>query len=582
MKQKTNRPFSSVVWAVAALAVALGCGASDTGLATGTRRVVELRVSPGGASMFAPFAPQERAAARILAITREVADLRDDDAVAGILLRADTAGLTRSDIQEITTALGSFRQSGKYVLAYALGPGNAGYTLACAADRIVVPPTAVVDLTGLTAGVMFYKELLDKVGVRADFVRAGEYKSAVEPYTRSDMSAPHREMVERLLDDLYRQMTTAIVNGRGFSLDVAGDIIDGGPYTAREALAAGLVDDLAYEDELGELLDSLVGEDVQLTRAPAADSHSGGMTAFMRALQDAAGGRAVRASPNDKIALVHVDGVITTGRAAGFVSSGVASSGLVSRAIREAAEDATVKAIVLRVNSPGGSALASDIIWRAVVEAAKAKPVIASMGSVAASGGYYVAMGADHILADPGTVTGSVGVFGGKLDLGGLYDKIGVRREVVTRGRNANIYGDVGGFTDSERERVRAIIDGIYADFVTKAAQGRGMEFDDMDALARGQVWTGVEAERNGMIDEVGGLRRAFAVAKIHAGYSDDREFELLELPTMPSIWDRLGGDEWSLAAWALGGRHAVRVDAWRALAGERAFALMPFELSFR
>jgi protease-4 len=277
-----------------------------------------------------------------------------------------------------------------------------------------------------------------------------------------------------------------------------------------------------------------------------------------------------------------VDGIIATGSGGGFASAGIASSGAASRAVRRAADDATVKAIVLRVNSPGGSALASDIIWRAVVEAAEVKPVVASMGSVAASGGYYVAMGADHILAEPGSVTGSVGVFGGKFDLGGLYAKIGVRREVITRGRNATIYGDVGGFTDTERERVGAIIDEIYRDFVSKAATSRDMSYEDMEALARGQVWTGGEAESHGLIDELGGLRQAFAAAKVHAGYSEDRQFELLELPREPSLWDMLDTDGWSWASRLPGAAYLAHLDAWRALADERAIALIPFDVSFQ
>ncbi|MBT5534456.1 hypothetical protein HOK31_15425, partial [Candidatus Poribacteria bacterium] len=345
MKRKTSPRFSRVARAIAvALSViGIGCGAPEVAENVGLRRVVELRVSHDGPSGLLPgLGSRERAAARILAVTRRVTDLREDATVAGILLRADGGGMTRADVQEITTALEQFRQSGKQVVAYALGLGNASYTLACAADRIVVPPTAVVDVIGLTASVMFYKDLMDKVGVRADFIRAGEYKSAVEPYTRADMSPEHREMLDRLLDDLYAQMTSAIATGRGVSVAEASDIIDGGPYTATEAHDAGLVDALAYEDELDDFLDTLVGEDVELVQTSRpSPSSQGGMGALVSLLQDATRVDAVAHSPNDKIALVHVDGIITTGRGGGLASAGVASSGAVSRAVRRAAEDTT-------------------------------------------------------------------------------------------------------------------------------------------------------------------------------------------------------------------------------------------------
>jgi len=411
-------------------------------------------------------------------------------------------------------------------------------------------------------------------------VRAGAYKSAVEPYTRTGMSDQHREMLGRLLDDLYTQMTDAISRGRGFTVEQVADIVDRGPYAAHEALDAGLVDALAYVDELDAYLDELLGEDVDLVRRRAPRDTSG-MGAFVRMIRDAAASDAVKQSPNDKIALVHLDGIITAGAPTGLGSGGIVTASAVGAAIREAADDDTVKAIVLRINSPGGSALASDLIWRAVVQAAEVKPVVASMGSVAASGGYYVAMAADRVLADPGTVTGSVGVFGGKFDFEGLYGKIGVRREVLARGRNATIYANTGGFSDSERERVRSLIDETYRDFVQKAADGRDMEFAEMEALARGQVWTGAEAVENGMVDQLGGLRAAFEVAKVQAGYPADRQFELLELPSVPNFWDMFEDDEWSLARWAAGGALLDGVAAWRSLARERTFALMPFELSF-
>jgi protease IV len=587
MSPKTSRRFSDAAGALIVLVACAGvaCTSPEAPQGSARRQVVEVRLSSGASGgMLTALAGADPAATHIMTVTGRLRELREDRQVAGILLKIDSARLSRADLQEVTAALGEFRKTGKQVIAYGLGPTNGSYTLACAADRIVVAPTSVVDLTGLTAGVMFYKDLMDKAGVRADFVRAGEYKSAVEPYTRTGMSDEHREMLTRLLDDFYAQMTAAIAVERGFSIQEVEDIIDGGPYTAHEALEAGLVDSLAYVDELDAYVDDVVGEDVDLVGREAV-SGATGMSALVRMVREAAASDAVKQSPNDKIALIHMDGIITAGAPGGLGASGVVTASAVGTAIRHAAEDDTVKAIVLRINSPGGSALASDLIWRAVVQASKDKPVVASMGSVAASGGYYVAMAADRVLADPGTVTGSVGVFGGKFDFGGLYGKIGITREVITRGRNATIYADTGGFTDSERERVQSLINETYRDFVQKAADGRDMDFEAMEALARGQVWTGAEAFENGMIDQLGGLRRAFEVAKVQAGYPEDRQFELLELPSQPTFWDMFEEDEWSLARWAPGNALLVGIEggvaAFRALARERTFALMPFELSF-
>ena len=301
-----------------------------------------------------------------------------------------------------------------------------------------MPPSGMLDLTGLSASVMFYKDLMEKIGVKAEFVRAGNFKTAVEPYTRNDMSDEARAMTERMLDSLFEQMTGEVAAGRGISIQKAERLIDSGPYTAKEALDAGLIDALRYPDELDEAVDKAAGKDVAYTRAKRTSQPSNPESLLFGELMKGlfGGGGSSSGSGSDKLALIHAEGIIAPDQAASpFLLGSVVTSSDMVAALDRARRDSTVKAIVIRINSPGGSALASDLIWRAVRRASEKKPVVVSMGDVAASGGYYIAMGADHIVANPGTLTGGIGVFGGKMDLGGLYEKIGVHKQVIQRGK---------------------------------------------------------------------------------------------------------------------------------------------------
>jgi len=437
--------------------------------------------------------------------------------------------------------------------------------------------------------VLFYAGLLRTIGVEVDYVREGSYKSAVEPYTRTEMSPELERTMKRLLDDLYDQMVVRIAAGRDMTPSHVRDLIDGGPYSAREAAENGLVDALVYEDELEAWLDEALGADVVFERAtePRDAGKYAGVRRIFELWQRSFRTRARSGSPREKIALIRVDGMIVTGGSEDPYRQGdFITAGAITYALATAAEDETVKAIVLRVDSPGGSALASDVIWRAVIQARLEKPVIASMGGVAASGGYYVAMAADHILADEGTLTGSIGVFGAKFNLGGLYDKVGIRKQILTRGRNAALYDEAHGFTPSERERVSGLIRQIYEDFVSKAADARDMTVDELDAVAQGQVWTGREALAHGLIDGVGGLKRAFAVAKVRAGYPPDMTFELLELPEVPSLLDLILRDGFSSLLSANSGLALTTEREWFmplvALSRERAFAMLPYAFTVR
>src|SRR6185295_17037229 len=323
--------------------------------------------------------------------------------------------------------------------------------------------------------VSFFKGTLDKVGIQAQFEGVGKYKNAPNQFTESGFTAPHREQMEALLDNLYGQFVAAIAQGRHRTPEQVQALVDAGPYDGPSALKAGLVDELLYQDQLdGRLKDAN-----RLTP-----------TRYVK------GTRGLGLDGRPKIALVYVVGDIIPGRSQNSpLGGGFAGSDTVAEALKDAREDGSVRAILLRVDSPGGSGTASEVIWREVALARQKKPVVVSMGDLAASGGYYVAMGSDAIVAEPGTITGSIGVFGGKFSLHGLYDKIGISKEILLRGRHADVFSTYQPWSDEERARIRELMESFYRDFVTKVAQGRHKSFDDIHAIAQGRVWTGAEAQ---------------------------------------------------------------------------------------
>jgi protease-4 len=562
-----------------ALTTFLACGRRETRDLTpkvldvrlGAERSVALPVP------FAGFATPSPSLVRLLGTLKRA---REDKSVRGVLLRVGGMPFPRAVAQEMAAEIAELRKAGKKTVAVADAYTTDEYALAAACDRVLCSPGGSVDLLGLTAEVYFYKDLFDKLGIEADIVRVGEYKSAVEPYTRNALSPEAKAMLERVLDVLYEQLIATIASGRRRAPEQVRAWIDGGPFAASDALKAGLLDRLLYADELDAYLDELVGEDVRLVDASERPSRSRyeGFPGFLRLWAElSAKGRRPR-SHRDKIALIHVDGMIVSGHVSDPFGGGYASSGAVVEALNDAATDATVKAIVLRVESPGGSALAADLIWRSVRQATRKKPVVVSMGGLAASGGYYVAAAGDYILAEPATLTGSIGVFGGKFSFGGLYSKIGVRKEVLRRGRNAAFDDEREGYSDSERARATALVNDTYSRFVRLVADGRKMKPEAVEAVARGQVWTGAQAARNGLVDELGGLRRAFEVAKERAGYPKEALFDLLELPEPASFLDLIVSDDDSGAS--VGERLRVGLyEAFEPLGRERVFALSPFRV---
>ena len=415
-----------------------------------------------------------------------------------------------SVIQTLREAILEARQAGKQVIIFLEEAGSGTAFLAAAADRIVMAPPGSLHLTGLRAEVLFLRGALDRAHVEAEIVRLGEYKSAAEPLTRTSLSPEAREALESILDDLYDQLVSGIAEGRRLAPERVRDLINAGPYRAQAAKDARLVDEVCYEDELEARLPEFLG---QPGRKPLV-LPAGDYLRMARRMPPPAGSRV----PPPRMALVLAEGFIRSGHARAFPPSRAVASASFIEALRQARDDPRVRAIVMRVNSPGGSGLASDVIWRELRLAREKKPLVVSMGDVAASGGYYLAMGADWIVAEPATLTGSIGVIAGKVNLRGLYDLLGLSKEAIDRGERAGAQSDYRPFTKEERKKLEEDIRAIYEDFVAKAASCRNLQAEEVNKAARGRVWTGRQALSLRLVDELGGIRAAIAAAKRRAG----------------------------------------------------------------
>jgi protease IV len=449
-------------------------------------------------------------------------------------------------VQEVRGAIADFRKSGKKTYAYVEEVGGLDYLMACACEQVFVPEGGSFGLTGLHLEMSFYKNLLDKVHVKGDFLTMGEAKGAVEPYTRTEMGPENKKQYNLVLDDLYDNgVVKTIVESRAAQKwDTARvkAIIDEAPYTAKQAKELGLVDGLAYLDGVEARIKlDLKADDAKLVKdylKPKTESQDL-LALLMKAMSPAK----KKSSKKAKIAIVYAVGEIESGKGgAGLFSSSVGSSTMVE-AIREAEADPSVKAIVLRVDSPGGSALASDLIWHELKRCKK--PVIASMGDVAASGGYYITMAAKKVYAEPGTLTGSIGVLGGKIVVGGVLDWAGVKTETLARGKNAGMDSMYHPFSESEKKAITATMQDVYDQFLDKALAGRQANGIKMDkprllTLAGGRIWTGRLAKDSGLVDALGTLEDALADAKSMAKFGASEEVEYLVLPEPTSPLDKL------------------------------------------
>lgn len=468
-------------------------------------------------------------------ILKRIEGAKEDDRINGIYLDLSTVSASFATLQEIRAALLDFKKSGKFIVAYSELYTQRAYYLASTADRIYVNPEGTVDFRGLASQTMFVKGALDKLGIEAQVIKVGTFKSAVEPFTMDRMSDANREQVGSFLGSIYDHFIAQIGDSRGIQPDSLRAVADGFLVrTADDAITHRLADGKKYKDEiLAELKDSLdISQDKDLNAIT--------LTKY-RPLA-----KSTSASVRDRIAVVYAVGEIVSGEG----GDAMIGSERISRELRKVRRDDKVKAVVFRVNSPGGSALASDVIWREVELLRKEKPVIVSMGDIAASGGYYIAAAADSIFAQPNTITGSIGVFGLIPNMQGLFNtKLGITFDEVKTGKYADFLTNVDRpLTADEQNILQLEVNRIYDTFLQRVADGRGLTKAQVDSIGQGRVWSGQQALANGLVDRLGSIEDAIAAAAQKAGLED---YRLVTYPAIRNPWESmLGGSTDRISAW--------------------------------
>jgi protease-4 len=459
-------------------------------------------------------------------ILTRVWESTDNENVRGLFLRVGPLGGAWGSVGDIVEALGEFRSESRPIHCHFESADNVGYLLlASVCDRISMTPAGTLDLIGPAAVMIYARSFLEKVGIEAEIIHMGRYKGAGDTFIRDDMPKEAKESMDAILDDLQGALVQATALRTEGDSKKAKGLIDRGPYTASAAMDAGLVDVVAYAREAREEVKSATGvENITRTRLlPKQEELTLGQ--FLDLLS---GSTEKPKAVDERVALVFVTGNITDGESS---SSGEAVSGPFVRAMQRLEEDENVKSVVLRINSPGGSALASDRMWQAVRHLAEAKPVIASVGNMAASGGYYIASAAQSVLAHPNSLVGSIGVVGGKLNIGPLTEELGVSTYVLQRGARAAWSTPVRGLTPSEREAFEGLLEDTYERFIDRVAEGREMEREAVLAAAEGRVMTAEDGMALGLVDEVGGLSAALSQARAAGGLDTDSAIEIWPAP---------------------------------------------------
>lgn len=489
---------------------------------------------------------------------------REDARLRGVLVRCGSLRTGWARVQELRRSLTALRDAGKTVWVHLTQAGMREYLLASAAHQVMLAPAGTLDIAGLSSEVTFVAGALKKLGIEAEVIQMGKYKSAGEAFTRSDMSGPHREMVEGLIEDLYGQIVEAIADGRRVSANDVRATLDHGPFMAREAQERGLVDGLLYADEAEEKLVA------QCDGAPTIE-----MRDYL-ARRGRVAHRDVLRHGRTGIGLLHVIGTVKMGESIpGLDAASASGAAAVARDLKELRERDDIGAVVIRVASPGGSGLASDLMWHEVMRTRQRKPVVVSFGDVAASGGYYVGVAGKPVIAEGGTITGSIGVIAGKALLRGLYQQVGVTKELVTRGRHAALYSDYVPLGDEERERLQTEAEFFYSDFLDKVASGRQLSKAAVAAVAEGRVWSGRQALQHGLIDQLGGIERAIDEAKSLAGLTPSELVLVERYPKPKRLW------KLSFNLSPMHGRLAAVAPWLRFVAGERVWAVLPFHFRF-
>ncbi len=486
-----------------------------------------------------------------------------DENIKGVFLKINPLFTGYAKIQELQQLIREFRSSGKKVFAHMDFATTKEYYLATACDSIFFAPEGMLLLTGIRAELTFYKGLFNKLGIEADFEHIGKYKNAPDSYTRQNMSDTQKEVVNYIVDERYHEIVSVIAEKRYLLTEKVEKIINHlSGLTPDEAFENKLVDGIRYSDDVVELIST------ESTPQKISAIEYSKISPSSLGLQD-----------GPKVAVIYCAGTITGGSDNDDPILGqTMGSARVIKNINYAANRNSIKAIILRIDSPGGSGTASDNIWNALEKAREKKPVIATISDLGASGGYYLAIGADTIISQPASIIGSIGVFAGKFSLEKLFKEWGINTEIVKRGKNANIFSLSSKFSKSEREVIHRLIYNFYENFVEKVSQNRNMTYDEIHRLAQGRVWTGADGQRNGLVDMVGGMDKAIELAKHMAGIAEDPK--LVIYPRKKSFVTKLlknitYGSENNVVMWEKI-QHIIKEIELRPL------ALLPFQLNFR
>lgn len=436
----------------------------------------------------------------LIDVLEAIENAKTDDKIKGITITNSISGLGMAQSKALRDKLNEFKESGKFVVAYSDMFRQKDYYLNSVADTIYMNPVADLEFKGLSSEVMFYKDLQEKTGIKMEVIRHGKFKAAVEPFLSNEMSPENREQISTLLNAMWSTIATDISESRNIPLDSLNSIATNlSARTAQMAQEKGLIDRVAYIDEYQSGIRKALGikKDEEINTVSILDyAESNGLSNMVL-------------DSDDEIAIIYAQGEITGGEG-GLNYIGEKS---MRRSLRDAADNKDVKAIVLRVDSPGGSALTSELIWREIEMAKKKKPVVVSMGNLAASGGYYISCNADRIFTEPTTITGSIGVFGVLPNFTELANNIGVHTEQVSTHTNASGYSVFTPLEDETRAIIQESVEGVYDTFITRVAEGRNMTKEQVDAIGQGRVWAGTDAVKNGLADELGGLDEAIAYA---------------------------------------------------------------------
>lgn len=470
------------------------------------------------------------------ALLTQLRKAKVDNRIGAVMLDIDFPGIGWGKADELRDAIADFKTSGKPVYAYMELGMNREYYIATAADKIFLPPSGDLYVNGFAAEAMFYKGSLDKLGIEADVIQIGpKYKNAPDQYTKKQMGEGQREVINAVLDEYYGRFTGGIAESRKKSVEDVKAIIDNAPYNANQAKELGLIDEAFYKEQVYDDLKNRLGykTDDKLRTIRGGE--------YRDVPSDSLG-----LNKGERVAIIYASGAINVGKTNnGPFGGSMVGSDTVVAAVNDAANDASIKAIVLRVDSPGGSALASDLMWNALENAKAKKPVVVSMSDVAASGGYYISCNANKIVAEPSTITGSIGVFMGKPVVKGLYDWLGISNEYVMRGKNSGIFRETVKWTPEERTKMEDGASNIYFNnFLPKVAKGRNKSHEDVNTIGQGHVWTGTQAKANGLIDEFGGLEKAIEIAKQLANLPADKDVKRVVLPAPRPFFETLFGDK--------------------------------------